>query len=323
MTQAESISYATDPKTYDLETQSASVRRADYLTPAHGRRNLLDIGVLYAGVLTWMVAGANFLPLWAFIPLSLIICGVQQRQLAEWLHEGVHYNIHPNRKINEAVSKWVLAASFGIPLSSMRAAHFSHHAAHKFFDERDMDTAYAAIFPGQSVWRGFLSDLCGLTAIKAYAGSILPRLKKDNGSEAKTSILSTIQLYIPVAIVQIIYIASSAMAGHFYIWILYYISLVTVYPVLSRLRLYAQHLEVGPDGNAVLAGSGTTRTIKAGFLERMIIQSRLMQYHFEHHVWPHLPYRALETVFEPVANNQNRYTTSHSVVFKALSKGVK
>jgi fatty acid desaturase len=305
--------------------QSSGVRRNDFLSLAHGRRNVADIILLHAVVILWMILGVNWLPFWLFIPLTLIICAVQQRQLSEWLHEGVHYNIHPSRKINEFVSTWVLAAFFGLPLGSMRKAHFSHHAAENFFDNGDIDTEYAAIHPYGSVFLGFLCDLCGLTAMKAYASVILTRLQKK--SESKVSgqswVASIFRTYMPVFTVQLILVGAAVLTGHFYAWLLYYAALVTIYPVLSRLRLYAQHLEINPEGHAVLKGSGTTRTLDANLPERMIFMSRLMQYHYEHHEWPNLPYRALHHINKAVPDNHNRYAKSHFVIFKALARGVR
>lgn len=305
--------------------ESSGVRRNDFLSVAHGYRNIADIIFLHVAVIIWIVLGITFLPFWLFIPLTLVICAVQQRQLSEWLHEGVHYNIHPSREVNEFISTWLLAAFFGLPLGSMRKAHFSHHAAENFFDNGDIDTEYAAIHPNGSVFLGFLSDLCGLTALKAYASVIVTRLKETN--EPKTSgqswMASTLRTYMPVLVVQLALVITAFLTGHFYVWFLYYVALVTVYPVLSRLRLYAQHLEINPEGHAVLKGSGTTRTLDANLPERMIFMSRLMQYHYEHHEWPNLPYRALHHINKPVPENHNRYAKSHFVIFRALAKGVR
>jgi fatty acid desaturase len=305
------------------DKRSPGVRRSEFIDAKHGRVNIATIIALHVAVIAWMVAGPIALPFWAFVVITLPLCAIQQRQMSEWLHEGVHYNIHPDRKVNEFVSAWLLGAFFGLPIAAMRRAHFSHHAAENFFDKGDIDTEYAAIAPGGSIWRGFLSDLTGFTAIKAYTGSIFTRLKDSSASQENLSIFPTVKSYIPVLIVQITLLGASFFTGHLYAWILYYIALVTVYPVLSRLRLYAQHLEIDEEGHAILKGSGTTRTIDANLPERAIFMSRLMQYHWEHHEWPHLPFRALQKINEEIPDNPNRYAKSHGVVFKALAKGVK
>ena len=99
----------------------------------------------------------------------------------------------------------------------------------------------------------------------------------------------------------------------------YYVSMVTLYPAISRLRLYGQHLYIDDQGNAKLSGSEISRTIFGSFWDRLFISSRLMQYYREHHRIPHLPYRAIEILAkENKTDNPNAYLNSHWLVLKAL-----
>lgn len=309
----------------DNVIEGKNLRRKDFILLSHGARNIAEIFALHFAVFIWMIFAVRIFPLVPFIVLSLLIAAIQQRQLSEWLHEGLHFNIHPSKPVNEFVSAWLLGAFFGLPINSMRRAHFSHHAAHSFFDEGDADTAYAAIKPGTSVLKGFFMDLTGISAVRAYCGSILGRMKSGGKNEKNPNgwLISAMKEYIPVFSIQAILIATGFFTGYMYAWFLYYVALVTIYPVLSRLRLYSQHLKIDKNGCAVLTGSEITRTVDANIFERILFMSRLMQYHYEHHEIPSLPFRALQKMHKPVPDNPNRYTTTNTLVFKALAKGIK
>jgi hypothetical protein len=101
---------------------------------------------------------------------------------------------------------------------------------------------------------------------------------------------------------------------------LYYLSLVTLYPLLNRLRTYSQHVTIAASGS-VFAGSTASRTIDAGLLDRIFHTSRLLMNHHEHHLNPHLPYRALRHLVEPT-EDRNRYAKSRWSVLRSIYAGL-
>ncbi len=302
------------------------VSRRAYLTLADGRRNIAEIAAMHAALTAWLVFAFTALPLWAAVLLSLPVCAVHQRHASEWLHEGLHFNIHPERRTNAFVSTWMLAALFGLPLAAMRRSHFEHHGVKRFFNAQDPDTVYAIVTDRRSVVLALLRDLSGLTAVLSYLQVIVNRLKpvSDGGAPSaggqNGALTSALRQYWPVIVVQFLFLGTTMLFAHPEIWAVYYASLVTLYPLLSRLRLYGQHVMIDPHGRAVFADSNVSRTVDGTWLDRILISSHLMCFHHEHHAKPHLPFRALRALARPVEGDPNRYTRSHLPVLKALMK---
>lgn len=62
-----------------------------------------------------------------FLPLSFIIIAGLQVHLSILLHEGAHYNLHPNKKVNEFLSDLFTAAPLLTLTKFYRALHLTHH----------------------------------------------------------------------------------------------------------------------------------------------------------------------------------------------------
>ncbi len=107
------------------------------------------LAVVLAGVSPW------------FWPLSIVIIGTRQHAIAVLGHDGAHFAICRNRRLNDvlaALSFW----PFGMGLKPYREFHFLHHKA--VGTPEDPELALKSLSPGK--WRGhrirtLLSDLCG------------------------------------------------------------------------------------------------------------------------------------------------------------------
>lgn len=95
--------------------------------------------------------------------------------------------------------------------------------------------------------------------------------------------------------------------------------MITIYPLLSRIRLYGQHIEIKNPICANLNNSSVSRNIKGTLLDRLLISSRLMQYHGERHLKPNLPFRAIEKIAQShTSNDLNKEASYHFIILKAL-----
>ena len=61
------------------------------------------------------------------IPLSSILIGYIAAYLALFIHEAGHYNIHPDKKINDRLASIFLCLPFGLSIKSYRKIHWQHH----------------------------------------------------------------------------------------------------------------------------------------------------------------------------------------------------
>lgn len=118
----------------------------DGLKP-HYARVWFDIVKGYAGIAA-AVAGFVFLNhhypslWWLFIiPVALLI-GYIAAYLALFIHEAGHYNIHPDKKMNDRLATIFLCLPFGLSMRSYRKIHWQHHlhlgtpddAEHSYFN---------------------------------------------------------------------------------------------------------------------------------------------------------------------------------------------
>ncbi|MCF8176972.1 MAG: fatty acid desaturase [Sulfuritalea sp.] len=285
------------------------------LSPATGRINVVEILIMHVSMVAWIYFAPSLLPTLPFYLLTLVISAVHQRQASEWLHEGLHFNIYPNRAVNDAVSQFGLAALFAINVNMMRAAHFRHHQVTAFFSEHDIDTRYAIVTSKKDLILSLLRDLFGLTALRNYLSVMLSSKNKE--SMTKKQMIGTTGFYLSV------YLVYGSLGALFIYFdcagvVVYLVSLATLYPVLGRFRLYGQHLQIDENGGALIEQSHVSRTVNGTLVDRIFISSRLMQYHWEHHKYPGMPFRELEKIAKIDYNDANRCTSSHWPVLAAL-----
>ncbi len=284
--------------------------RHEFLTPAHGVLNVLHLVATHALLVTWFWLGASFLPLAAYIPLSLLACIIHQRAMSEWIHEGAHFNLVPSRKWNDRITNALAGIWFALPVRVYRETHFAHHRKDSFFVPDDPDTAFLELHSRRAFWRAVFSDLSGLTILRQF------RRFEVNETKASERRVLTVAAVANIAVLVVAFVVGRPSAP-----ILYYVSLVTLYPLLNRLRTYAQHVTIEPSGAACFSGSKASRTIDAGLLDRIFHTSPLLMNHHEHHLNPHLPYRALRHQVVP-SEDHNRFSRSRWEILRAIYAGL-
>jgi len=286
-------------------------KRREFLTPWHGAVNVAHILATHALLLAWFWLGFRFLPLAISIAGSLPVCLVHQRAMSEWIHEGAHFNIVPSHRWNDRFTNLLAGMWFALPVRVYRAIHLQHHRRHDFFVTDDPDTVFLEVRSRREFWLGIVRDLTGLT--------ILRQLGRFNESELVSPRERRATVFSAIAIVALFVVA--IRIGRIDAALLYYGTLATLYPLLNRLRTYGQHVAIEASGESRFDGSGVSRTIDAGVLDRIVHTSPRLLYHFEHHQYPHLPYRALRQIVVP-SDDPNRYTRSRWRVLRAVYAGL-
>jgi fatty acid desaturase len=64
---------------------------------------------------------------WIIVPVSSLLIGYIAAYLALFIHEAGHYNIHPDKKINDRLATIFLCLPFGLSIKSYRKIHWQHH----------------------------------------------------------------------------------------------------------------------------------------------------------------------------------------------------
>ena len=236
----------------DASRPGISLRRA-FLQTRHGVLNVLSMIADHTLLLVWFVFAADFVGWFVYLPASLLACLIHQRAMSEWIHEGAHFNLTPHRRWNDRLTNLLAGVWFLMPVTRFRATHFAHHAKAAFFVADDPDTEFLELdtkraFP-RAVWR----DLCGITILGQFrrfgakASADAPGWRGTAPAE-QGSLLGT-----------------ALALGRLDVPLLYYGTLGTLYPLLNRLRVYAQHVTLEPWGRSPSRGSPTSRTIHAGW----------------------------------------------------------
>jgi fatty acid desaturase len=291
-------------------TTPTAAMRHEYLTPLHGVLNVLHLLATHALLITWFWLGGWLLPFGAFVPLSLVACIIHQRAMSEWIHEGAHFNLVPNRRWNDRLTNALAGIWFALPVRVYRETHFAHHRKDAFFVPDDPDTAFLELHSRGAFWRAILSDITGLTILRQFR-----RFEVNESKASERRVLAV------AAVANLVLIVVAYMVGRLAAPFLYYFCLVTLYPLLNRLRTYGQHVTIEPSGSVVFGGSSASRTIDAGLLDRIIHTSPLLMNHHEHHLNPHLPYRALRHLVVPT-DDRNRYAKSRWSVLRSIHAGL-
>jgi fatty acid desaturase len=261
-------------------------------------------------LIAWFWLGGRFLPVAAYVPLSLVACIIHQRAMSEWIHEGAHFNLVPNRRWNDRLTNALAGNWFALPVRVYRETHFAHHRNDVSFVPDDPDTAFPELHSRRRVLARHSQRhhrIDDPSAVRRF------EVNESRASERRVLAVAAVANF---ALIVVAYIFGRLEAPY-----LYYLSLVTLYPLLKRLRTYSQHVTIAASGSVVFAGSSASRTIDAGLLDRIIHTSRLLMNHHEHHLNPHLPYRALRHLVEPT-EDRNRYATSRWSVLRSTYAGL-
>jgi fatty acid desaturase len=261
--------------------------------------SLLALAVLWIEV-AGLLAVANLLPSWPLgwaIPVGVVVVlllGTRMNAFGVVLHEGSHGFLAPSRTWNDRICNW--GAAFW-SINSVEEYRPTHRLHHRYLGgERDPDRNFYLV-PAR---RGaltllLLQDLAGVTAFRR-ATSRIAGTSQESGAPA--SLLTRPQLligkFVTQAIVlgQFLYFQGIPRGLAFYV-VFWLVPIVCLYPMILRLKTITEHFDAGLRDPATV--HWTARTSVAGWLQNHLIGAR-MEYHFEHHVIPTIPFKGLRTL---------------------------
>lgn len=227
---------------------------------------------------------------------ALFVIGARQLGMAVVMHEAAHRTLFKQRWLNDWVGNWLSAYPVWTDLGPYRNYHLKHHA-HTWTTE-DPDLGLATPFPvtpesfRRKVWR----DLSGQTGIK----QAIAVLNRDLGRGAKRSMRSFgmsggtradvgWHKVAPVAITNGVLLLILTAAGYPALYLLWVVSWLTTYRLLTRIRAIAEHSMVKDPSDQM----SNTRTTVASWWERMLIAPNRVNFHLEHHLMMTVPHHNL------------------------------
>jgi fatty acid desaturase len=245
--------------------------------------------IIAAAVLCWYY----WHPLLYVVTVAFI--GARQHALVIMMHDGSHYRLYRNRELNDWVSQLFLAWPFLI--ADMLSYRNTHHAHHRFTNRQgdpDWKRKQTAdwVYP-RSHWavvKILLTYLFGGFFITAAA----LRVKPDKSAEKPTLDQKQRSMKLVRGILMLLLLASFFVAdiAWFYGFLLFWlVPFFTWCQVCLIIRSIAEHFAVTQNRQGVF---GLTRTVTPPVLEQMFIASKGVYYHFEHHLFPGVPFYNLK-----------------------------
>jgi len=220
-------------------------------------------------------------------PLAFLIIGSQQYALFILGHDGMHTNLIPNRRWNDALATALLLAPLGTQVKSARAGHLTHH---RYLGSSLDPDRHVHVASNKLSRFAFLLFLSGLATVGKALARILP-LGKDaaaqsgNGGPGSSALVVRLPVFAAQAILFFAIAARFPWWAYFVYWVLPIYAMVFV---ADEIRAFCEHAQpLLPDE---AADPRRLTTFVPNALERLLFAPHNMNYHAEHHLWPFVPY---------------------------------
>jgi len=227
---------------------------------------------------------------------SVAFIGARQHALLILMHDGTHYRLFRNRRLNDWVTEVLLAWPHLVTMRSYRDNHLAHHNyVNTEWDPdwmRKKDNAEWH-FPqsARSLLGIFLRDLVGIGGVNLIR--LAASLSSTASAPSKAFVRSRLAFYVTV-------ISGLIAAGCGKALVLYWVvPFFTWLVLIMRIRSIAEHFAIeGKSGTY-----GQTRTTRAGLLARLFIAPKNVNYHIEHHFFPSVPFYRLPQLHSLLMSN--------------------
>lgn len=225
----------------------------------------------------------------AIFILSIFVVGNRQHALGLLGHDGTHYTLSYNRKLNDFLTNLFAWWPIGLTMSGYRDLHNMHH---KYVGTpNDPEVIYKHLKAEQWNLPSKPSDVLKLAAKDMVGFGV-----NDYLTILKYAKPVTNKALIPLALLHAAFIGSSILAGLWQLPLVWYGAMFTAFPMYFRLRLWLEH-----------QGTDYVQRLQLSKIEGAILAPHLAWYHWEHHACPTVPYIRLPEVRallsdEPVIN---------------------
>jgi fatty acid desaturase len=256
-------------------------------------RVALDIAMFWAMVLgTFAVAFA--FPTWWVWALCFLAMGFLQNAIITWTHEASHSNLNRNRKRNDRIADFLLAGPAGISVDQYRWHHVAHH---KYLGDPEKEVELAAwlCVRGGHLFSEIARHLLGMSAL-----NIIRRKKRflKPGSQHPPPPPRSMAAWAGFIVINGALAALCWWQGFWFLYpALWVAPLFTIGLLLSNFRTVVEHQTSSEVCDRPrMEMTGFTRVIECSWIEHVLIAPVGLHYHFEHHLFPSVPYHRLREV---------------------------
>lgn len=249
-----------------------------------GRRSDLKAAWLVLSNYAIVAAAFSAMALWPnplTILLGIVVLGGRQLGFGVLVHECGHGTLFSTRRLNELVGDWLVAP---LTFNNMRAymrGHLKHHRLAGTRQDPDLPNYQDYPITRERLKRKLWRDLSGQTGWRQTRG-LLASLRHFNAQTPETRTVLARGL-----LANLLLLGALTAAGHPWLYLIWWVALLTTNRLVSRIRQVAEHAAVpdlyDPDPRR------NTRTILANWVERLVLCPLGVNYHLEHHLLASVP----------------------------------
>jgi fatty acid desaturase len=229
---------------------------------------------------------------WVWAP-SILLMGCLQNGLILWSHEAAHCNLSRRKALNDALGDLLMAGPIGITLDGYRWHHMPHH---KYLGDptREPEKSPYTCVRGGQLWVHLARHLFGLVALR-----VIFRREYHSGDTPfapppPRSLWAWAGFLVFNGALFALCFFQGAWPVYFALWAVPLFSLATL---VSNSRTIVEHQpssDVCDSGEQVVPA--ISRTVDANIVERFLVAPVGFYYHYEHHLYPGIPYSRLPEV---------------------------
>lgn len=252
------------------------------------------------------------------LPLSIFIA-TRQNALAVQVHEASHYHLFKSRTLNDLfcnifASYWILN-----DVKSYRNNHLQHHRYLHTTKDPDKDLYHISTSKMNkfTLIKILVKDLFLITAISRIRKYLKLDRNEDKINFFKLTLGLITKLITQIIIFLYFYTNYDAL-NSLILWISFWvIPLFFLYPLIIRIRTVSEHYHYNNnEGNNFIS-----RTTKGNIFINYLLGA-CMEYHFEHHLLPHLPHYNLKVLNNKLLHElKNPIDTKFNIKNKFINKG--
>ena len=242
-------------------------------------RNFLAVSMVWVWTLGLAWCGAHFGA--AATVAVFILMGPMHARFAILMHEAAHKLLFTNKKVNDWVGKWLIAAPALVPIAIYRRSHFAHHREE--FGPDEPDIAFYRGYPctWRDLRRRLLRDAAGISGYKNFK-VLLVATTRSSSRRVASEILG-----VQVLMFAVMWAVTGAWWSYLVFW---WLPWMTQWRVLNRLRAIAEHGGMSASSDRRV----TTHNVRQHLISRFWFVPYNTGWHLAHHVdmgvpWHNLP----------------------------------
>jgi fatty acid desaturase len=230
--------------------------------------------------------------------LTVVFIGARQHALAILMHDAAHHRLFTDRRLNDGVANVLLAWPMFFEVADYRRGHLAHHA--HLNTDRDPNwaskTVAARTFPKPPI------VLLGMFGRLALGFTLWMKARAWLGATGYRQGLPPCRTAFYLGVLAVV-----AWHGAWMPLLLYWVLPAhTWFSVVAVLRERVEHSATRNDHPL-----NQTRTIIAGWLDRVFIASKNINYHIEHHLYPGVPFYRLPALHAAMREHPDYQANAH------------